>query len=107
MGHLNQARKNQMPTKPTKDESVDNGSETTTLEPLHTSNTGAAHPIFLAIEKAGCVYTDKTGRFPITSKKVNKYIDLIYDYDTNSILTDPLKNFTGKEILRAYYKLHS
>lgn len=31
---------------------------------------------------------------------------VMYDYDTNAILTEPLKNRTGGEILRGYQKLH-
>ena len=32
---------------------------------------------------------------------------MIYDYDSNAILTEPLKNSEGTEILRGYAKLHT
>ena len=32
---------------------------------------------------------------------------VIYDYDSNAILTEPLKNSEGTEILRGYTKLHT
>ena len=47
-----------------------------------------------------------TGRLYITSIKENKYVCLLYEYNANAILTDPLQNRTGQEILIAYSKLH-
>ena len=37
-------------------------------------------------------YIDLTGRFPHKSSRGNSYIFLMYDYETNSILIEPLKN---------------
>ena len=50
----------------------------------------------------GNINTDQTGRFPVTSRKCKKYVFVLYYYDTNAIITEPLKDITGKEILRAY-----
>ena len=36
------------------------------------------------------VYFDHTGQFPYTSSRGFKYIFLLYDYDSNAILTEPI-----------------
>jgi hypothetical protein len=40
----------------------------------------------------GQIYTDQTGRFPVTSSGGNKYIMLLYNYDSNSIATELMKS---------------
>jgi hypothetical protein len=57
------------------------------------------------IEDTGKIYTDQTGRFPVTSSRGNKYILVLYAFDPNAILTEPLKNRSASEIVRAYSKL--
>jgi hypothetical protein len=32
---------------------------------------------------------------------------VLYDYDSNAILTEPLKNCTSPEMIQAYKKLHA
>jgi hypothetical protein len=54
----------------------------------------------------GQIYSDQTGRFPITSSKGNKYIMIVYDYNSTAILAEPIKNRSEQEILRAYSKMH-
>jgi hypothetical protein len=51
---------------------------------------------------AGQIYTDKTGRFPVVSSKGNTYIMILYDYDSNAILAQPIKDRTAPELLRAF-----
>ena len=50
---------------------------------------------------SGKIYTDQTGCFPVTSRKGTKYVCVVYCYDTNAIITETLKENTGKVILRA------
>jgi hypothetical protein len=54
----------------------------------------------------GQIYSDQTGRFPVTSSKGNKYIIIVYDYDSAAILAEPIKNRTETELLRVCSKLH-
>jgi hypothetical protein len=42
--------------------------------------------VYAATKDAGQIYTDQTGRFPVVSRKGNKYIMILYDYDSNAIL---------------------
>ena len=37
-------------------------------------------------------YGDLTGRFPYTSSRENQYIYVIYDFDSNMILTKAIPN---------------
>lgn len=100
-GHLNQQRKNLRSTKskPTTEP---------TPEPVtSTTAEGRSHDVFTAsYDLTGRIATDLTGRFPVTSSKGNKYILLLYDYDSNSILVEAMKNRSDTEHLRAYNKLH-
>jgi hypothetical protein len=42
------------------------------------------------------------GIFPVVSSKGNKYIMILYDYDINAILAQPIKDRTAPELLRAF-----
>jgi hypothetical protein len=59
-----------------------------------------------AIEATGQIYTNQTGRFPTTSSGGNKYVMILYDYDSNAILAEPVKSKSEGEMIRAYTKLH-
>ena len=54
----------------------------------------------------GHTFSDQTGKFPGTSSRGFKYIFVMYDYDGNSILTEPIKNRSEQELIRAFTKLH-
>ena len=50
------------------------------------------HQIFLKVtECSRKIYTDHTGRFPVTSSRGYKYITIAYEYDSNNILAEPIK----------------
>jgi hypothetical protein len=63
--------------------------------------------IISAPNESGQIYTDQTGKFPITSRRGNKYFMVLYDYDSNAILAEPMKSRTGPEMTRAYEKLYN
>jgi hypothetical protein len=54
----------------------------------------------------GQLFSDQTGRFLVTSSKGNKYVMVVYDYDSAAILAEPIKNRTEIELLRAYSRMH-
>jgi hypothetical protein len=58
--------------------------------------------IYAATMDAGQIYTDQTGRFAVVSSKGNTYIMVLYEYDGNVILAEPIKNRTSAELLRAF-----
>ena len=54
----------------------------------------------------GRVYTDQTGAFPIVSSRGVKAVMVLYDYDSNAILTEGITSRGQSELLRAYKVLH-
>jgi hypothetical protein len=61
--------------------------------------------VYATIVDTGIIHSDLTGHFPTTSAKGNKYFLVLYDYDTNNILTEPIKSRRDQEMVRAYNKL--
>ena len=47
-------------------------------------------------------YSNQTGKFLIKSSRVYQYIFVLYDYNSNSILTRPLKTRQASEINKAW-----
>jgi hypothetical protein len=58
--------------------------------------------VYAATIDAGQIHTDQTGIFPVVSRKGNKYIMILYDYDSNAILAQPIKDRTAPELLKAF-----
>jgi hypothetical protein len=93
-GHLNQQRQNSRTTKI---------KEAQLLDPDKDQDHGIkTQYIYAATIDAGQIYTDQTGRFPVVSSKGNKYIMVLYNYDSNAILAQPIKNRTAPELLKAF-----
>ena len=74
------------------------------MEPTQEPNNNATYQLFASFQNTGKIYTDQSGRFPVTSSEGNKYILLIYDYDSNAILTEPIKNRTATKIFTSLHK---
>jgi hypothetical protein len=113
-GHLDQSRQNQRSTKPAVIPADFEPDSTFDFpEPLSESPDGLrtgerTHFVYAAVsEPTGQVYTDQTGRFIIPSSTGNNYLLVLYDYDSNSILAEPMKNRTAKSILAAYKSVHA
>eukprot|EP00957_Ditylum_brightwellii_P158023 12029100-Ditylum_brightwellii.AAC.1 len=52
------------------------------------------HAIFIALgitDADDTVYTDLTGKFPVTSDSGSQYMLIAYNYDSNGIIAMPLK----------------
>ena len=101
-GHLDQQRKNIQST--TNNIILPSDSDYNLESPI--SDGIRTNYVFAALvdidETNGTIYTDLTGRFPITSSRGYKYIFVLYDYDSNAILVEPIKSRTGPEIIKAY-----
>jgi hypothetical protein len=93
-GHLNQQRQNARTTK-IKDEKII--SQETDMD--HGIKTQF---VYAATIDAGQIYTDQTGRFPVVSSNGNKYIMILYGYESNAILAQPIKDRTAPELLKAF-----
>jgi hypothetical protein len=93
-GHLNQQRQNTRTTKIKDAQLLD--SEKDQDHGIKTQF------VYAATIDAGQIYTDQTGRFHVVSSKGNKYIIILYDYDSNAILAQPIKDRTSPELLKAF-----
>ena len=62
--------------------------------------------IYVKIDTAKeTIYTDQTGAFPVQSKSGNRYIMILCEMDSNAILSKPMRDWKGSEIVRAYKAL--
>ena len=108
-GHLNQEKKNLQSTKvQIKIEKPDHVQSTEDFSPPSETPNEKSYECFATIvdsTKSGKAYHDLTGQFPHVSSRGNKYILVHYDYDSNAILAEPLKNRTSGEIKRAWMVL--
>ena len=108
-GHLNQEKKNLQSTKPKiKIEAMNHVQEATDFCPPSEEPNMKTLECFSTIidnDAWGKAYHDLTGQFPHVSTRGNKYILVHYDYDSNAILAEPLKNRTSGEIKRAWLVL--
>jgi len=97
-GHLDQLRKN-----------VQSTAKTNADQLTHPVDNTVTHAVFTAIwhlpSDTGTIHTDLTGRFPVTSLQGHKYLLILYHYDSNAILAEPLKSRNDSEVLPAYDKL--
>lgn len=55
----------------------------------------------------GKIYTDLTGQFIIKSSTSNNYLFVLYNYHSNAILCELIKNRTKHSILAAFQLLHT
>jgi hypothetical protein len=93
-GHLNQQRQNARTTEIKDAQLLD--SETDQDHGIKTQF------VYAATIDAGQIYMDQTGRFPVVSIKGNKYIMILYDYDSNATLAKPIKDRTAPELLKPF-----
>jgi hypothetical protein len=71
----------------------------TSLNPTIDANTKTNQIFVKTIETTGQIYTDQTGGFPVTSSPGYKYIMVLYDYDSNAILAEPMKSRAEAEMI--------
>jgi hypothetical protein len=91
-GHLNQQRMNTRSIQIKEEEDCQNEAETALDSGFKT------HGVYAATVDAGQIYTDQTGRFPVVSNRGNKYIMVLYEYDDNAIMAEPIANRTAVEL---------
>ena len=119
-GHMDQSRKNQCSTKPKlrtamepattisdPDSPYDSADAFPHSEP---KNTRTHHCYAAVVEPnpvTGQIHSDQTGRFVVASSTGNNYLLVVYDYDSNGILVEPMKNRTANSILQAFTTIHA
>jgi hypothetical protein len=107
-GHLDQQRANVRSTKPkpthlptNPDQEADSKPHTDNTEPtaVRTAN------LYADCQPAtGQIYTDPTGSFLVPSSSGNAYMLVLYDYDSNVIHVEAMRNRTKVQHLAAYQR---
>ena len=120
-GHLDQERKNQQSTKSVpaspglnqaaaKTQPTDDTEDTANF-PTSDPGNARTHLCYAAVvdpsEVSGQIHSDQTGKFVVASSAGNNYVLVVYDYDSNAILVEPMRSRTGPCILAAYQTVHA
>ena len=102
-GHLDQERQNLQSTKP------DGNNVDDDYHPAQSNGvkTYECASIVLPLHARTTSYVDLTGRFPHRSSRGHEYIYVLYDYDSNAILAQPVKNRQAKTLTTAWETLHN
>jgi hypothetical protein len=116
-GQLDQTRKNQRSAKqvaapptdlvtdsdPTAPQSAD------AFPPSDPGNVRLHHSCYAAVIEpvTGQIHSNQTGKFVNASSTGNNYILVVYDYNSNGILVEPLRSRTGPCILAAFQLVHA
>ena len=75
--------------------------------PEQEENNTKTNAMYAIVLEEGRIYTDQTGHFPVYSSRGSKYIMVLYCYDANAILAEPIKNRSEGELLKAYDKMYT
>lgn len=106
-GHLRMQQKNIQSTKITTDLPIETSLD---VSPSQEPNNTRTHAVFATVAPATELqksYSDQTGKFPVQSSRGYNYVMVVYDYDSNAILSTPLKTRQAGELTSAWTKLHS
>ena len=96
-GHLDQVQDNQRSTRII---------TTETQEDEVIADTQCHNVAFATVQDINKIYTDQTGSFPVQSSRGFNYLMIMYSYDVNAILADPIKNRSAGELQRAYTEMY-
>ena len=98
-GHMKQIRKNIKSTKTQR-------TPPNTEEPIEILDKISNQVFTKIIDTQERIATELTRRSPVTSNRDNKYLFILYNYDSNCIIVHPTKNRTGKEFIHVFQDLH-
>ncbi len=100
-GHLRTKQKNIQSTKITSDLDMQTSLD---FSPSQEPQNKRTHSVFVTIMKATDLrksYSDQTGKFPVQSSRGHNYVMVMYEYDSNAILSTPLKSRVAGELTKA------
>ena len=112
-GHMDQSRANQRSTKKHKhipQQDINDPEQTEDIFPaalIQGNKTHACHSAILEFEPTAEVFSDQTGKFPVTSRAGNAYLFVLYDCDSNLMWGVPIKNRAAETILAAFQECHT
>lgn len=110
-GHMKHEAKNLRSTRSTDEIKVEPDIQDEDTDPKITSaddpKVYECYAIIQKFDPKEKAYLDLTGRFPYISSRGNQYLLVVYDYDSNAILVEPLKNRQAAVIRKAWEKIHT
>ena len=102
-GHIHLKRQVKHKSQGTKNNKVSKEAlEDEGINPEQEENNTKTNQFYGKFIETGLCGTDNTGKFPVRSKRGNKYVFLLYDYDSNNIISRPVKNRTDEEFVRVH-----
>ena len=73
---------------------------------IHTENPAQENLVCMRpVEVSGQIFSNQTGRFPRVSTRGNRSMMVLYEYESNTILTNPFKKHTNQDLVRAQTRL--
>ena len=72
---------------------------------METLETRSNHVFTNIIDHQQRIETNLTGRLPVTPNRKNKYLFVLYEYNSNSILVRPMNNRMDKEFICVFQYL--
>jgi hypothetical protein len=105
-GHLDRQQRNTRTTKATPPASPEEIQQDLQPTPIQQRSNAVFTAYHLVGAHNGVIYTDPTGAFPVTSRAGHKYLLVLYDFDSNAILAEPMKARSNDEALQAYKALY-
>jgi hypothetical protein len=106
-GHLRMQQKNTQSTKITANLPIATSLD---FNPSQEPHNTRAHGVFTGVLPAAeprLSYSDQTGKFPVQSSRGHNYVMVLYDYDSNSILSSPTKTRQASKLTNTWETLYS
>jgi hypothetical protein len=101
MGHMNKRRQN---TRSTSKTPITSDIEGITATPANSDT--KTHLVYADLVHQGQVYTDLSGKFPVSSRKGNWYFMVYYVFDCSYIKVVPMKSQFYSEWVKSYKHIH-
>ena len=103
MGRMDQKRQG---TRSTKQTTITKKEDSMTPVPQTKTNDKKLHVYMTITNLSGNIYSDQTGRFPVTSIRGNFYFVIFYTVDGNHIKSYPIKSWYINDLLKAYEEVY-
>jgi len=103
LGHMGQTRQGVRSTKP-KPKKPPKPPPAVEPEPMPATDE-VSRELHVYVKHASMLYTDDTGRFPVTSRSRNQYMMVAYHCDSNVILVEPFESRKDNSRLAAYDRI--
>jgi hypothetical protein len=106
-GHLRMQQKNIQSTKITADLPIATSLDVAPSQEPNNASTNVVFATSVTTTNLGKSYSDQTGKFPVQSSRGYNYVMVLYDHDSNTILSKPLKTRQASELTNAWTSLHT